>query len=128
MNKTPDRVTWFELPADDMKRASTFYSDVFGWSMSEMGGDSLVVRTAPSDDNLTPLEKGAINGDLSPRFKEFDSPLIIITVEDLDAKIEMVINAGGKLVLPRRDITEMNIAWAIISDTEGNRIGVIQNL
>jgi hypothetical protein len=128
MNKTSDRVTWFELPADDMKRASAFYSDVFGWSMSEMGGGSMFAQTAPSDENTTPLEKGAINGDLSPRSEAFTAPLIVITVEDIHAKLEMVTKAGGTIVLPRKVVTEMNIIWAIISDTEGNRIGVIQNL
>jgi predicted enzyme related to lactoylglutathione lyase len=123
-----DKVTWFELPADDTARAGAFYGQVFGWSTSEMGGGSLSVQTAPSDENMNPLEPGAINGDISPRSDGFDRPLIVITVEDIDAKIEMVKNAGGKVVLPRRDITEMGIAWAIISDTEGNRVGVLQNL
>lgn len=32
-----DKVTWFELPADDLKRAGEFYSGVFGWQTPDMG-------------------------------------------------------------------------------------------
>lgn len=128
MKKKSDPVSWFELPADDTKRAGKFYSEVFGWETSDMGGGSLYAQTSPSGENSMPLEPGVINGDISPRSEGFDKPLIVITVEDMDAKIEMIKNAGGKIILPRKDVTEMQIAWAIISDTEGNRVGIIQNL
>lgn len=123
-----DKVTWFELPADDTARAGTFYSDVFNWETSDMGGGSLYAQTAPSDENSVPLEPGVLNGDISPRSEAFDRPLIVITVEDIDKKLERVKEAGGSVVLPRTDIAEMNIAWAIIADTEGNKVGVLQNL
>ena len=122
-----DKVTWFELPAHDTARAGKFYSDVFGWSTSDMGGGSLMAITTPSDDQGTPSEAGAINGDISPRSEGFDKPLIVITVEDIDAKIDMVKNAGGQVVLPRKEVPEMGIVWAIVADTEGNRVGILQN-
>lgn len=123
-----DKVTWFELPADDTNRAGAFYREVFGWTTGDMGGGSLFVTTTPSDDNLDPTEPSAINGDISPRSEAFDRPLIVITVENMDAKIEMVKNAGGEVVLPPEKVDEMGIIWAIIRDTEGNKVGVIQNL
>jgi hypothetical protein len=128
MAKKSDKVTWFELPADDTVRASKFYGEVFGWTTSEMGGGSLYAQTAPSDENTVPLERGAINGDISPRSPEFDKPLIVITVEDVSAKIAMVKQAGGNVVLDRKEVVEMGIIWAIISDTEGNKVGIIQNM
>jgi hypothetical protein len=123
-----DKVTWFELPADDTSRAGKFYSTVFGWNTSDMGGGSLVALTTPSDDNFTPLEPGAINGDISPKSEGFDRPTIVITVKDIDAKIKMVEEAGGKVVLPRKDHIEMKMAWALVADTEGNTIGILQDL
>lgn len=126
MSIPADKVSWFELPADDTARAGDFYSNVFGWSTSDMGGGSLYALTMPSDENMAPQEPGGINGDISPRTQAFDRPLIVITVEDLDAKIEMVKNAGGSVIQPREDVDEM-MAWAIVSDTEGNKIGILQN-
>ena len=122
-----DKVTWFELPADDMSRAEKFYNEVFEWDTSDMGGGSLYAQTAPSDERMTPKEAGIINGDISPRTAAFDKPLIVVTVDDLDAKIEKIKSAGGSVVQPREIVDEM-MAWAIVSDTEGNKIGILQNL
>lgn len=126
MTKKADMVSWFEIPADDTARASAFYNEVFGWETSDMGYGSLYAQTVPSDENMTPRVVGGINGDISPRTELFDKPLICITVEDLDAKIEMVTQAGGTVVKPREDIEGM-MAWAIISDSEGNKVGIVQN-
>lgn len=123
-----DKVTWFELPADDTKRAGVFYSNVFGWTTSDMGGGSLMALTTPGDEQGTPSEPGAINGDISPRSKAFDKPLIVITVEDIEAKISMVEAAGGTVALPAKEMEGMGLKWAIITDTEGNNIGVIQEI
>lgn len=123
-----DKVTWFELPADDTARASSFYSTVFGWSMFDMGSGTMMATTAESGEDAVPKERGVINGDISPRGPGFDKPLIVIAVEDMDAKIKMVEDAGGKVALAPTKVEAMNMMWAIVTDTEGNNIGVIQNL
>jgi uncharacterized protein len=123
-----DKVTWFEIPADNVGRASTFYGSVFGWKTSDMGGGSLMAITTPSDEQGNPDDSGAINGDISPRSEGFDKPLVVIQTEDIDARLKAVEEAGGKIVLPRKDIAEMNMAWAIVCDTEGNNIGILQQL
>jgi uncharacterized protein len=123
-----DKVTWFELPADDTKRANDFYNKVFGWKLSDMGGGASMAVTTASDDQGAPAEPGAINGDISPRTKALPHPLIVITVQDLDAKIKMVEAAGGNVVSPRQEIAEMNAAYAVVADTEGNAVGLWQNL
>lgn len=128
MQAEPDKVTWFELPADNTQRAEKFYQDVFGWKTSDMGmGDGgIYTQTAPSGEDMQPLAPGAINGDIAPRSSTFDRPHIVITVQDLDAKIETALKAGGEIVQPRQEVEGM-MAFAIIRDTEGNNIGVIQN-
>ena len=123
-----DKVTWFELPADDLKRAGEFYSGVSGWQTPDMGmGDgSLLAQTAQSGEDMQPLEKGTINGSIAPRSETFNKPHIVITVSDLDAKIEKVIAAGGRIIQPHQEVDGM-MAFAIVSDTEANNIGIIQN-
>lgn len=123
-----DKVTWFELPADDTARAGAFYSSVFGWNTSDMGGGSLMTVTTPSNDLGEPQDAGAINGDISPRSEAFDKPLVVITVENMEAKIKMVEEAGGKIALAPKEMEGMNLLWAIITDTEGNNVGIIQEL
>lgn len=123
-----DKVTWFELPAFDVNRAGEFYKNVFGWEGSDMGGGSLAVKSGEADEELTPLERGSINGDISPISKGFDKPLIVITVEDIHQKVEMVKQAGGIVVLAPKLIEEMGMYWSIIQDTEGNKVGIIQDV
>ncbi|HYG83603.1 MAG TPA: VOC family protein [Verrucomicrobiae bacterium] len=123
-----DKVTWFELPADDTARAGAFYATVFGWDTPDMGGGSMMAITTPSDEEGAPLAAGAINGDISPRSQAFDKPLIVITVEDIEAKIKAVEAAGGKVALAPEKMEGMDLIWAIITDTEGNNIGVVQEV
>ena len=57
------RVVHFEIPADDVDRARSFYRDAFGWQMSglpEMG--YTMVGTTPTGENGMPSEPGSING------------------------------------------------------------------
>jgi len=123
-----DKVTWFELPAFDVDRAGKFYKEVFGWEGSDMGGGSLAMVSAESDEQMTPLKPGSINGDISPISIGFSSPLIVISVEDMDKKIDMVRQAGGLVILEPKKVEEMGMIWAIVQDTEGNKVGIIQSL
>ena len=47
------KVVHFEIPADDLDRARTFYSSVFGWQLQTMdmpGGQYTSVVTTPVDE------------------------------------------------------------------------------
>lgn len=123
-----DKVVWFELPADDVARAGKFYHQVFGWDASDMGNGSLAVVSGDVDEQLTPTEVGSINGDISPRSEGFDHPLVVIAVDDIETRVKTLEQAGGSMVLTPKKIEEMGMIWAIAQDTEGNRIGIIQNL
>lgn len=124
-----DKVTWFELPADNVARAGEFYRQVFGWHTPDTGMSdrSILAQSAPVGDDMHPKEKGTINGGILPRTKTFDRPHIVITVSDLDEKINQVVAAGGSVVQPRHEVDEV-MAFAIIRDTEDNHVGIIQHL
>ena len=62
MTKTADKVSWFEMPADDVNRASKFYSKVFNWATPPMGNDATFALTVAADNNGNPTEVGGING------------------------------------------------------------------
>jgi uncharacterized protein len=123
-----DKVTWFELPADDTQRANDFYSKVFGWQLSAMGGGSMMAVTTPSDNQGAPTGAGAINGDISPRGKALPHPLLVISVENIEEKVKAIEAEGGQVIMPRTEMAEMNAVYAVVSDTEGNALGLWQNL
>src|SRR5439155_1411802 len=63
------RVVHFELPADNVERAKTFYKQAFGWDISQYPGMEYqgVVTTATDDKTRMPKEPGAINGGMTNR-------------------------------------------------------------
>lgn len=125
MTKQANKVSWFEIPADDVTRASEFYSKVFGWATPPMGSDGTFALTTAADDNGNPTEVGGINGGFHKRMGASDAgPVINIMVDDIDAQLKEVEAAGGRVIQPRTDVEEFGLSMALFSDTEGNVMGV----
>ena len=120
-------VVHFEIPFDNKDRAMKFYSSAFDWKLTDMPQMSYVMAmTTPADPNTQmPTQPGAINGGLFQRPKEAPTPVIYVNVESIDAALKKVQSAGGKVVTPNTPILGMG-AYARISDTEGNVIGLFQ--
>lgn len=121
-----DKVVHFEVPFDDKARAMKFYSSVFGWKLTDIAEMSYVMaETAPVNEKQMPTEPGAINGGLFQRPKEAPHPTIYVGVDSIDATLKKIEAAGGKVVTPNTPIPGMG-AFARVSDTEGNVIGLFQ--
>ena len=125
MTKQADKVSWFEMPADDVKRASEFYGKVFGWATPPMGDDATFALTVKADENGNPTEIGGINGGFHKRQGASDAaPVVNIYVDDIDAKLAAVEKAGGRIIQPRTEVGEYGLSMGLFSDTEGNVMGV----
>lgn len=86
-----------------------------------------IARSVPVDENFMPKESGAINGGMYKRGEEgAQGPVLVIAVPSVDEHIEKVEAAGGKLVLPKKDVSTMGF-YAQVSDSEGNIIGLWEN-
>jgi len=131
--KDMDKVEHFEIPADDTVRARKFYEETFGWKTAEWpmpgGGVYIGLHTGPTDEKNMLEEKGFINGGMFQRGEKFAAKGVVITpvVKDIVASIEKVKSNGGKVVAEPTTIPDMGI-YAYIEDTEGNMIGLWQNL
>ncbi|MDX1251854.1 MAG: VOC family protein [Gammaproteobacteria bacterium] len=127
-----DKVQHFEIPADDVARARKFYEGVFGWKTMEFPMPGMLyvgLHTGPVDEKNMWKEAGFINGGMFQRSPQFpvQGPVVAITVEDIDASLAQVKAAGGTVVMEKMEIADMGL-YAYIKDTEGNIIGVWQNL
>lgn len=121
------RVVHFEIPFDNKERAMKFYASAFDWKLTDMPQMNYVMaESAPVDETQMPKEPGAINGGLFQRPKEAPSPTIYVDVPSVDAAIERVEAAGGKVVTPNTPIPGMG-AYARVTDSEGNVIGLFQS-
>jgi predicted enzyme related to lactoylglutathione lyase len=122
------KVVHFEIPADDLDRARSFYGKVFGWRIDTMpmpgGGEYTgLTTTAVDEKTMTPTEPGAINGGMMQRDAATPSPVITIDVEDIVAALAEIEAAGGSTVTPRTAIPGMG-AFGYFKDSEGNVMGL----
>ena len=117
----------FEIPFDDKARAMKFYSECFGWKLMDMPEMQYVMASSVEvDETQMPKEPGAINGGLFQRPKEAPNPTIYVGVQSVEAAIQKVSDAGGKVVTPRTPIPGMG-AFARVADSEGNVIGLFES-
>jgi predicted enzyme related to lactoylglutathione lyase len=122
------KVVHFEIPADDLDRARSFYRNVFGWQIDTMpmpgGGEYTgLTTTAVDESTMMPTEPGAINGGMMQRDQATPGPVITIDVEDIDAALADIAAAGGSTVSPRTAIPGMG-AFGYFKDSEGNIMGL----
>jgi uncharacterized protein len=126
-----DKVVHFEITADDVGRAKEFYASSFGWNLQDVdmgnGATYTTVTTVPVDERMMPTEPGAINGGLMKRSSETPSPVITVGVDSVDDALKRVEAAGGSVITPRTEIPGMG-AFAYFTDTEGNTLGLWENL
>jgi hypothetical protein len=122
------KVVHFEIPADDSSRASSFYSEAFGWKMMPVPDmDYTMVGTTASNETGAPTEPGAINGGMYTRNDQLPkSPVVTVDVDDIDAALEKIESLGGSTVSPKVPVGEMGFA-AYFQDPEGNVLGLWQN-
>jgi hypothetical protein len=121
------KVAHFEIPADDLEQAKKFYSifewQIQGWPMPD-GTVHTGVRTVETDETtFLPKEPGAINGMLVKRDEYSKTPSVTIHVPSVDEYVEKVKGAGGSLVKAKETVEGMG-AYAYVSDTEGNLLGL----
>lgn len=106
-----------EFPADDLARAQSFYSKVFGWRFRPMDGmENYSMYTAGP---------GELGGGFGLR-GENAGPAVrtYLDVDSVDVTVDAVTANGGSVVTPRTDI---GFGWyAAVLDTEGNELGLYQ--
>ncbi len=123
-----DKVVHFEIPADDVRRANKFYTSVFGWKISKAPVDMeyYMVHTVETNKKGMPQEPGAINGGLMKRMAG-EQPVIVINVKSLKDALKKIKDAGGNIVMKEQKVGDFGL-YARVTDTEGNIIGVWQDL
>lgn len=127
-------VVHFEMPAEDSQRMGNFYANVFGWQIQhlgpEMGNYTLANTTEVDPKTQRPKSPGAINGGFFKRMKPDQVPSVVIAVDDIRDAMKKVEEAGGRVLGGQKpgepdDIPGIGL-YVSFSDTEGNRLGLLQ--
>src|ERR1041384_3320432 len=110
----PNSIVHFEIPADNLQRASKFYQKALGWKISDPWKmNYFMVETKKKGEE-------GINGGLLQR-KNPDQPFMnYISVAAIEASLKKVEKAGGTVAMPKTEIAP-GMGWiAAFKDTEGN--------
>lgn len=124
-------VVHFEMPYENKERMATFYGTAFGWQTQMLGeemGNYVLATTTESDEN-GPKRPGIINGGFFPKSSDAATqhPSLVIAVDDINAAMTKVTEAGGTIHNEPMEIPGVG-QFVAFSDTEGNRISMLQPL
>lgn len=113
VNRNHHSIVWFEIPADDVERARSFYGALFGWKIEKFPGGMEYWHIDTGGANDTP------DGGMMKR----QHPQHVITnyvsvpsVDQFAAKVEKL---GGKTCMPKQAVPQMGY-FAVCQDSENN--------
>lgn len=131
VGKKIDPVVHFEMPAEDRKRMSKFYTSAFGWKTQmlgeEMGNYVLATTSAEVDKKGRPKKAGIINGGFYTKTNDMPAqyPSVVIAVDDIKKSMNKVSKAGGKVIGEPIEIPGFGM-YVSFFDTEGNRASIME--
>jgi hypothetical protein len=124
MDKNSNSLNWFEIPATDISRATKFYETIFDTQLEQMP-EMMGMKMAgfPAE-----MGSGKANGGLvqSTMHKPSqDGAVIYLNANpDMQPVIDRIENAGGKVVMPKTQISPEIGHMAFFIDSEGNKVGL----
>ncbi len=118
-------ISWFEIPATDIDRAQKFYEAVFLIQMQPMDFGNTKMRMFPIDDPMKGVGGTLIDSGGFHIPSATDGPLIYLNGNpNVQIFLDRVEAAGGKITLPKTEISPDYGFMAMFTDTEGNRIAL----
>ena len=103
----------------DPEKTKAFYESIFDWKFEMIPGfETYLMFTTPSG-----LGGGFDSGpDTEP--PGCAGPILHIEVEDIDATLARIIEAGGEMIAPMTKISDEFGSYAMFTDNVGNRMGI----
>ncbi|MBL7768862.1 MAG: VOC family protein [Flavipsychrobacter sp.] len=114
-------ISWFEIPTRDLARAQQFYETILGVELIPMDMPGIKMRMFPVPDHS--FISGALT--YAPDFYEpqANGTLVYLNANpDVQLVLDRVEAAGGKIIVPKTEISPDIGFMAVIHDTEGNRV------
>lgn len=121
MSKNLNAITWFQIPATDFSRAVKFYSSVL---KKELREESMLGERM----GIFPYDGEGVSGAVTeaPYLKpSLDGNNVFLQVDgELDQALARVEANGGHVMTPKTLLGPDMGHFAVICDTEGNRVGL----
>ena len=104
----------------DSGKAEEFYGKVFDWEFEAMPG--------PMEYTMIKTDKDP-GGGLMKKPDQAQMPVLMVyfRVEDIDATLGKVADAGGKTIVPKTEIGQDIGSFAVFADPDGIAVGIYQS-
>jgi len=117
-------ISWVEIPTNDLDRAQKFYETIFQVKLNPLDLEQIKMRMFPLDDMMG--VGGALvyaEGFYKPSLHE--GPLVYLNGNpDVQNILDRIEAAGGKIVVPKTQISPEYGYMAVFIDSEGNRVAL----
>ena len=118
-------ISWFEIGTTDLSRATKFYETIFNIKLNPLDLPNIKMRMFPLDDMMTGVGGALVDSGGFHKPSASDGPLIYLNGNpDVQQVLDKVEAAGGKIMVPKTEISPEYGYMAVIIDSEGNRIGL----
>ncbi len=88
--KETGKINYVEIPSRDIEATKAFFSAAFGWSFVDYGPEYVAIQNAGLDGGFFKSDKVASTDN--------GSVLVVLYSSDLEATVEAVKSAGGRVV------------------------------
>jgi len=117
-------ISWFEIPTADINRAQKFYETIFGITMIPFDNPNIQMRMFPVQSSMN-IGGALVYNQEFYKPSASDGPLLYLNGNpDVQNILDKVEAAGGKIVVPKTQISPEYGSMAVFTDTEGNRIAL----
>jgi uncharacterized protein len=123
MDNTTNSLNWFEIPATDIKRAKKFYETILNIKMEEQEMMNMKMAFFPYEPGSGKASGGLCQSDFHK--PSMDGVIVYLNGNpDLKSVLDKVESAGGRVVMPKTEITPDIGYMAFFVDSEGNRVAL----
>lgn len=112
-------IVHFDIPADNLKRATKFYKELFDWKIESVPGTIEYYNIATTNEN----QEEGVGGGMGQRQQQGTGITNYIGVPSVDEYIKKVEQLGGKIIMPKTTIPGFGYL-AVFLDTENNSLGL----
>jgi len=117
-------ISWFEIPAKDINRAQKFYEAIFDITMVPIDLAQIQMRLFPIENQMN-IGGAVVYNDQFYKPSSTEGPLVYLNgnpdLKNILGKIEA---AGGKIIVPKTQISPDHGYMALFIDSEGNRMAL----
>lgn len=117
-------VGWFEIPVTDMDRAKKFYETVFNIEIHVQDFNELLMGWFPFAEGKLGASGSLVKHPDLYRPSTTEGPLLYFSCKDVQEQVDRIEAAGGKVLQPKKMISEDVGYMALFVDTEGNRLAL----